>query len=245
MGGDGVSDVSAGVDGMVNGTSLSSGACGGGDSYRQWVGWGWRGFLEGDRDGLGKKVLGCWIQGEDMETFPTTTQSTWVCLTGSQHCNRHRCRICPIHHPANSLTSSCTNFTYPITTHADSKSMNLIYKLQCTECNAFYIEKPIVPFQLLSTHNPTRSLSKNAGMSVSNYQTSPQTTSAANLKLHTTSSSNANTPQFQHPLTPPHSTLASAVLKNFTSVSCILLLRKASVFGPKYSFSFRFHLYMS
>ena len=44
---------------------------------------------------------------------------------------------------------------------------------------------------------------------------------------------------------PPHSTLASAALKNFASVSCILLLRKASVFGPKYSFSFHFHLYMS
>ena len=29
--------------------------------------------------------------------------------------------------------------TYPITTHADCKSMNLIYQLQCTESNAFYI----------------------------------------------------------------------------------------------------------
>ena len=46
------------------------------------------------------------------------------------------------------------------------------------------------------------------------------------------------------PIHAPHSTLASAALKNFASVSCILLLRKASVFGPKYSFSFCFHLYM-
>ena len=46
--------------------------------------------------------------------------------------------ICPIHHPANSFTNSCTNVTYPITTHADCKSMNLICQLQCTECNAFY-----------------------------------------------------------------------------------------------------------
>ena len=32
----------------------------------------WRlgGFWEGDRRGFGKKVLGCWIRGEDMETFP-------------------------------------------------------------------------------------------------------------------------------------------------------------------------------
>ena len=41
--------------------------------------------------------------------------------------------------PHNSFTSSCTNVTYPITTHADCKSMNLIYQLKCTECNAFYI----------------------------------------------------------------------------------------------------------
>ena len=43
--------------------------------------------------------------------------------------------------------------------------------------------------------NPTRSLSKNAGLSVSyaNYQTPPQTISTANLKLHTNSSSNSDT----------------------------------------------------
>ena len=40
-----------------------------------------------------------------------------------------RCKTCPIHHPANSFTSSRTNVTYPITTHADCKSMNLIYQL--------------------------------------------------------------------------------------------------------------------
>ena len=36
------------------------------------------------------------------------------------------------------FTSSHTNVTFPITTHADCKSMNLIYQLQCTECNAFH-----------------------------------------------------------------------------------------------------------
>ena len=61
------------------------------------------------------------------------------CSTGSQPSYRLRCRTCPIHHPVNSFTSSCTNITYLITTHAYCKSMNLIYRLQCTECNAFYI----------------------------------------------------------------------------------------------------------
>ena len=36
---------------------------------------------------------------------------------------------------------------------------------------------------------------------------------------------------------------ASAALKNFASVSCILLMSKATVIWPKYSFSF--YLYMS
>ena len=86
MSSDGVSDVSAGagerVGRMVNGTVLTSGstassrACGGGAGL-----WGQRlvstmswqrlgGFSEGDRRRLGEEVLGCWIQGEDIETFP-------------------------------------------------------------------------------------------------------------------------------------------------------------------------------
>ena len=101
--------------------------------------------------------------------------------------------------------------------------------------------------QLLSTLSPTRSLSRNAGLLVSyiNYLTPPQTTSTISLKLHTNLSSNQDTTPVSIYVNPPHSTLASAALKNFASVSCILLLRKAPVFGPKYSFSFRFHLYMS
>ena len=58
---------------------------------------------------------------------------------GSQPLNRPICKTCPIHHPTNSSTSCCTNLTYPITTFADCKSMILIYQLQCTKCNAFYI----------------------------------------------------------------------------------------------------------
>ena len=47
-------------------------------------------------------------------------------------------------------------------------------------------------YQLPSTHNPITSLSKNARLSVSytNYQSPPQTTSAASLKLNTNPSSN-------------------------------------------------------
>ena len=95
--------------------------------------------------------------------------------------------------------------------------------------------------------HPTRSLSRNTGLLVlyTNYLTPPQTTSAVSLKLHTNLSSNYDTTPVSISVNPPHSTLASAALKNFTSASCILLLRKASVFGPKYLFSFRFHLYMS
>ena len=55
--------------------------------------------------------------------------------TSSRPCNRPRCKTCPIHPPANSFT----NLTYPITTYADCKSMDLIYQLQCNVCNAFYI----------------------------------------------------------------------------------------------------------
>ena len=55
--------------------------------------------------------------------------------TNSRPCNRPWCKTCSIHPPA----SSCANLTYPITTHADCKSMNLIYQLQCNVCNAFYI----------------------------------------------------------------------------------------------------------
>ena len=110
--------------------------------------------------------------------------------------------ICPIHHPANSFT----NVTYPFATHADWKSMNLIYQLQCTECNAFYIGETrhslsdrmyghrfittlLNPDLLVAIHTQSHQIPFQECWSVSvihrNYQTSPQTTSAANLKLHT------------------------------------------------------------
>ena len=70
-------------------------------------------------------------------------------------------------------------------------------------------------YQLLSTLNLTRSLSRNAGLLVSctNYLIPPQTTSAINLKLHTNLSSNPDTPPVSTSVNPPHSTLALAALK--------------------------------
>ena len=43
------------------------------------------------------------------------------------------------HSPSHQLLHQLPHQRHPITTHADCKSMNLIYQLQCTECNAFYI----------------------------------------------------------------------------------------------------------
>ena len=127
----------------------------------------------------------------------------------------------------------------------------------------FTLEKPVAPFQtvrmdtgsppqyrtqtyqLLSTLNPTRFLSNNAGLSVSytNYQTPPQTTTTAKLKLHTNSSSNPNTPCLNI-FWPPNSTLVPAVFKSFDSVSSTLLLRKATVIWSKVYIFVSFHLYV-
>ena len=72
-------------------------------------------------------------------TFANSLSTPVSVPTGSRPCNQPRCKTCSIHHPVNSFTSSHTNVAYPITTHADCKSINLIYHLKCTECNAFYI----------------------------------------------------------------------------------------------------------
>ena len=127
-------------------------------------------------------------------------------LTGSGPFIRPRCKTCPIHPPASSFTSSCTNLTYPITTHADCKSITLIYQLQCTVCNAFHIGETrrslsltawmdtVSPlqfrtqtYQLPPTPNPIRFHFKIAGLlaSYTNYLIPPLTTFAASLKLHT------------------------------------------------------------
>ena len=80
-------------------------------------------------------------------------------LTGFRPCNTPRCKTCSIHDPVNLFTSSCTNLTYPITTHADYKSMNLIYWLQCTECKAFTLEKPTAPSLCINGHRFTTTIS--------------------------------------------------------------------------------------
>ena len=73
---------------------------------------------------------------------PTSANSLLIPVsspTSSQFCNRSQCKTCSIHHPVNLFTSSCTKITYPVTTHADCNSTNLIYQFQCNECKAFYI----------------------------------------------------------------------------------------------------------
>ena len=102
-------------------------------------------------------------------------------------------------------------------------------------------------YQLLSTLNPTRLISKNAGLSVSyiNYQTPPQTTPTEKMKLHTNSSSNPDTALVSTSVNPPNSTLVPATFENFDSVSSILLLRKATVIWPKDYIFVLLHLYMS
>ena len=126
------------------------------------------------------------------------------------------------------------------------------------------LEKPIAPiptvwmatgsppwyqiqtYQLLSTLNPTGSHSRNAGLSMlyTNYLIPPQTTSTANLKLHTNLSSNHDTPPVSTSVNSPNSALAPEALNSFDSVTCILLLRKATVIWPKVYIFVSFHLYM-
>ena len=97
---------------------------------------------------------------------------------------------------------------------------------------------PIVP----STHNPTRSLSKNAGLSVSytNYQTPPQTTSAANLKLHTNSSSNPDTPPVSTSVNSLNSTLARAALKVQLGLFCSTAEECQDLLPESLPFSYHF-----
>ena len=192
------------------------------------------------------------------KTPPRSINSLWIQVSapiGSWPYNRPRCKTCPFHHPANSFTSSCTNLTYPITTHPDFKSMNLIYQLQFTECNAFYIgetcrsisnhmnDTALSPqyqtqtCQLPFTPNPTRSLSRNADLLVSYMKciTPPLTTFAVSLKQHTNSSSNHChiLPRCQHLLTPPPFFHSHSSTYNHLSVFSTLLLKRATVFSQK------------
>ena len=137
--------------------------------------------------------------------------------------------------------------------------MNLIYQLQCTECNAFYIGEtqsfPFWPYEwTLFQHHSIESRSTSChshsilsdsfpGMLVCQCHT--QT-----IRLHPkphllpiwncipTRPPKPTHSLSQHPLTPkfhPH----PSGLKSFNSVSSILLLRKATDFWPKvYHFCF-------
>ena len=110
------------------------------------------------------------------------TSLTPATPTGSRSCNRPRCKTCPIHPPASSFTSSCTNLTYPITTHADCKSMkpftcsNVMYavlftleKLATLSLTAWMgtVSPPqswTQTYRLPSTPNPTKFHIKIAGL---------------------------------------------------------------------------------
>ena len=120
------------------------------------------------------------------------------------------------------------------------------------------LEKPVAPFptvwmdtgspprtqtyQLLSTLNPTRSLSRNAGLLVSytNYLTPPQTTSATNLKLHT----NPDTPPVSTSVNPPNSTLAPAALKVSLQSTVFYCWGRPLWYGWNIHFSFVSSLYV-
>ena len=115
----------------------------------------------------------------------------------------------------------------------DRTPVPLNQRQTCYHLMPFILEKHITPFltiwmdtgsppqyrtqtyQLVSTFSPTRSLSRNDGLLVSytNYVTPHQTTSAANLKLHTNLSSNPDIPPVSTSVNPPHSTLVPAALK--------------------------------
>ena len=133
------------------------------------------------------------------------------------------------------VVNRCPFIQSEITTHADCKSMNLIYQLQCTECNAFYIgethrslsdhmnghrfttmvSNPDLPVVIhTQSHQiPFQECWFVSVIPYTNYLTPPQTTSTANLKLHTNLSSNPDTPLVSTSVNPPHSTLTLAALK--------------------------------
>ena len=153
------------------------------------------------------------------------------------------------------------NVTYPITTHGDCKSMNLIYQLQCTECNAFYIgETRCSPSDCMNGHQFTTMIS-NTNLPVAIHTQSHQIPFQECWSVSVIHKLPASTldhicRQFetayqlviqsrhtpgQHPLT-PNSALAPMALKGFNSVSSILLLRKATVIWPKVYIFVLFHL---
>ena len=96
-------------------------------------------------------------------------------------------------------------------------------------------------YQLLSTISSTRSLSRNVGLLVSytNYQTPPQTTSAANLRLHTNLFSNLDTLPISASINPQIPPSPSGT-KQFPVFCC---WGRPLWSGWKYTFSFVSSLY--
>ena len=126
--------------------------------------------------------------------------------------------------------------TYHITTHADCKSMNLIYQLECTECNAFYIgETPCSLSDHMNGHRFTTTVSN------------PDLPVAIHTQSHQIPFQKCWSVSVIHKLsdsTPDHirchfETAYQLVLQSRHNPGLnILLLRKATVIWPKCSFSF-------
>ena len=118
------------------------------------------------------------------------------------------------------------------------------------------LEKPVAPFptawmgtgsppryqtqtcQLLSTHNPTRSLSRNADllMSYTNCQTPRLTTFVASLKQHTNLSSNHITPLVSTTVNPPLFHTHPSSIYNICQSFLLYCWRRPQCFAESFSF---------
>jgi len=58
---------------------------------------------------------------------------------GSYPCNERCCKTCQINQPTDIFKSSSHNKQYKIQGHNTCTSENLIYQLECTQCQAQYI----------------------------------------------------------------------------------------------------------
>lgn len=58
---------------------------------------------------------------------------------GSFPCNNKRCKTCEINQPSKTFTSSITKKTYQIHGHNTCATENIIYQLQCKQCESQYI----------------------------------------------------------------------------------------------------------
>ena len=125
--------------------------------------------------------------------------------------------------------------------------MNLINRLQCIECNAFYIGETCRSLSDCIKPRPTschpHSIPPDPFPRMLVCQCHTNTTKP--LLPPTNSSSNPDTPPVSTSVNPPNYTLVPGALKNFDSIFSILLLRKATVIWLKvHHFRFISSLYV-